>query len=455
VDEATRCRVLGLARSNGVVGAGGAGFPAYAKLSARVDTVIANGAECEPLLGSDQAMVEARLPELLDGLRLAMELTGAARGIVAVKAKHASLCAMIESALSSTEGRGLSLLRLGNYYPAGDEVILVHAATGLSVPGGGLPKDVGVVVQNVTTLVNLAAASRGIPVTARYVTVAGAVARPATFLAPVGTPFADLLAAAGGATTPSPRILVGGPMMGRLGDLASGFVTKTVGGLIVLPDDHKLVAAKSRDPKRDFAKARAVCCQCNYCTELCPRYLVGHELRPHRLVRTMPGADLSDGGLDSAFLCSECGLCGAFACVQEIMPVAVNAYLKRELRAAGRKPVSWGQTRPRSGMEDRRVPTERLMARIDVARFGPPPGADGEAGGFPVSEEPLRPREVSIALSQHIGAPCAPTVRVGDEVEAGAVVGTAPEGTLGADVHASIRGRVVRVGDGITIRAEA
>ena len=203
MDEVARKDALARIARAGVVGAGGAGFPCHVKLDVRVDTVMANGAECEPLLGCDLAAMEAWLPDFLSGLESACDLTGAGRGIIGIKEKHHELCDTIEAALAAHPR--LSLLRMGNYYPAGDEVILIEVGTGRVVPEGGLPKDVGVVVQNVYTLINLARALCGEAVTRRLVTVAGEVQRPQTRMVSVGTRIGDLLEAAGGTTCEDPR----------------------------------------------------------------------------------------------------------------------------------------------------------------------------------------------------------------------------------------------------------
>jgi len=139
----------------GVVGAGGGAFPTHAKAASSADTVIANGAECEPLLAADTVVMTAAADRVLAGLALMAEAVGARRAIVAVKAENEGAVA----SLSKAAGRsGVELLVLENVYPAGDEFLLVHAATGRVVPEGGLPTDVGVVVNNVTTLSQVAEA---------------------------------------------------------------------------------------------------------------------------------------------------------------------------------------------------------------------------------------------------------------------------------------------------------
>ena len=163
-------------RAAGVVGAGGAGFPTHVKLAAKVDTVIANGAECDPLLQCDQRLMESRASEMVRGVRLAMEATGATRGILALKDEYGAACAALSRAIG--DHSDLSMLQMESRYPAGDEFVLVYEATGRLVPETGLPLHVGCLVQNVQTLFNIARAVKGAAVTHRLLTVSGAVARP-------------------------------------------------------------------------------------------------------------------------------------------------------------------------------------------------------------------------------------------------------------------------------------
>jgi Na+-translocating ferredoxin:NAD+ oxidoreductase RnfC subunit len=143
-------------RAAGVVGAGGAGFPTHVKLAAKVDTVIANGAECDPLLQCDQRLMESRAAEIVRGMQLAMAATGAARGILALKEGYRGAAAALRRTISSRQD--LSLLLMESRYPAGDEFVLVYEATGRLVPETGLPLHVGCLVQNVQTLFNIARA---------------------------------------------------------------------------------------------------------------------------------------------------------------------------------------------------------------------------------------------------------------------------------------------------------
>ncbi len=196
VSRAHKDESLARIRAAGVVGAGGSGYPTHLKLRAAADTVIANGAECEPLLEKDLHLMERRTARLLDGMARAAELVGAKRRIIAVKKKRGELLEPLRQACGRR--RGFEVAGLDDTYPSGDEFLLVHALTGRRPPPGGFPTEVGVLVQNVETLVNLAAALDGEPVTETWLTVCGAVRRPYTAAVPLGAPVGDLLAQAGG-----------------------------------------------------------------------------------------------------------------------------------------------------------------------------------------------------------------------------------------------------------------
>jgi Na+-translocating ferredoxin:NAD+ oxidoreductase RnfC subunit len=421
----------------GVVGAGGGGFPSHVKARATADTVLANGAECEPLLRADSELMLRSPGRVMRGLSLVMESVGAKRGVLALKGKNKRAVQALGDAAEKTPSIEFSLLE--NVYPAGDEFLLVFDVTGRVVPEGGIPIDVGVVVHNVTTLAQIADAAEGRPVTRRMVTVQGEIARPATFLVPIGTALADLVALAGGATIDDPAIIVGGPMMGRVASNPQEPSTKVVAGIIVLPKDHRVVTTRTAAESRVLALARAACCQCLACTELCPRALLGHDLAPHRTVRaiqygTWPG-ELEH--VTSAYLCCECGMCELFACPLEIQPRRILSDLKAELARRGirnphtRKDLSADDVRPY-----RQIPTSRLVQRLGLSEYDVP---------APLDERDVRPNAVVLRLKQHVGAPAKPIVEKGRRVLEGDVVGEVDSGTLGARLHASISGVVTAV----------
>jgi len=438
-------------RAAGVIGAGGAGFPTHVKIGMQVDTVIANGVECDPLLQCDQRLMESRAAEMVRGVLLAMEATGAKRGILALKEEYQAAQAALRRAISSVSSRAeLSLLLMESRYPAGDEFVLVYEATGRLVPETGLPLHVGCLVQNVQTLFNMARATRGAAVTHRLLTVAGAVARPVTLWAPVGTVLGDVLAWAGGVqpgrwsgrSADDYAVVVGGPMMGRMAEDLDEPITKTTSGLLVLPRDNVVVRYMTRSPSSWVRRGMSTCDQCRDCNDLCPRYLLGHELKPHEVMRAINyGLERPADTVTAAVLCCECRLCEAYACPLELSPMAYYVSIKRELQALG-----WtNETHKRSDFEPhptreyRLVPTHRLIARLGLE--------DWEHQACPLDETLFGPARVVIPLQQHIGAPATPVVRQGDRVTIGDLIGQIPEGKLGANVHASITGRVVGVSE--------
>jgi len=260
-------QIIEAVRQAGVVGAGGGGFPSHVKLEARADTVIANGSECEPLLASDKTLLKEHPDRVVEGLLLAMRATGAARGIVAVKGHYAEVANAVERVLPP--GGPLRLHRLDDYYPAGDEFLTVYDVTGRVIPEGGLPLDVGVVVLNVLTLAQIAHAVAGKAVTERPVTVCGSVRRPLVLDVPIGTPYADLIAAAGGTRQADDVLLDGGPMMGTLVPDPARGIGRTTSAVLALPADHLVVRQKRISLPQMLQRSKAACCQCFRCTDLC------------------------------------------------------------------------------------------------------------------------------------------------------------------------------------------
>lgn len=437
-------QIVDAIRQAGVVGAGGAGLPTHVKADASVANVLVNGASCEPLLMSDPYLLECHTDDLLRGLRAMMDCTGAQRGVICLKGKHAAALRAVRQAVAHRPD--MDVFELEDFYPAGDEQVMVYEVLGAVVPERGLPLQVGAVVSNVESLCNVAQALEGRPVTRRYLTVGCAVARPMVLRVPVGTCVDEVLRFAGGPTIADYKVVDGGPMMGRVLPATAQPVTKTTSGLLVLPPDHTVVARKIMDERTVRRLTNTVCCQCSLCTDLCPRNLLGHSLHPHKIMRVPAGAAAAEApAAKEALLCSECGVCEKFACPLGLSPREVNAQLKRELGKAG---VVWRYDgrplHPSRFRAERRIPTSRLVQRLGLADYEAHPPFAGD----------YEPTEVRIPLRQHIGAPAIPVVRVGQQVREGDLVGEIPEGAMGARVHASINGTVRAVDNGcITIRA--
>jgi len=423
-----------LVRRAGVVGAGGGGFPAHVKLSARADTVIANGAECEPLLHKDAAVMEHRARDVVRGVELAMDAVGATTGVVAIKAKNRHA---VETVTAACAGTRVVVKLLGDYYPAGDEYDLVHEVTGRLIPAAGIPIQAGVVVNNVETLANIAAAAEGRPVTLKYLTVAGAVREPVTLAVPIGTSFADCLAAAGGATVPDPVLCLGGMMMGETTTNLDVPVTKTSTGVIVLSREHPVVRRKLTPPAAKARIGKSACDQCRYCTEYCPRFLLGYAVEPHLVMRGLGfNATGQPDWNDWAALCCACGLCTLYACPEQLFPKEACDDAKTALRAASRKWSGPTTPRPHPMREGRRVPIKALLRKLSLE------GLDAPAH---LRTEPLAPARVRLRLKQGAGAPGQPLVSVGARVSAGDAVAEPPAGALGSRLHAPFAGVVEAV----------
>src|SRR5437763_14540626 len=225
-------------RECGVVGAGGAGFPTYVKAQSQVEFMVANGAECEPLIHKDAEIMKHYAAPILDGMTAMMNATGATKGKFGVKTKNAE---SIEALKHSLKNPQIEFVMLGDFYPSGDEYELVYTATGRLIPPAGIPLAVGCVVNNVETLYNVHLAERDIPVTDKFVSVCGAVNEPKSFWTPVGVTFRELIAQAGGATVPEFAMFVSGIVMGTFSLDLDDVVTKTTAGIIVVPLDHCLV----------------------------------------------------------------------------------------------------------------------------------------------------------------------------------------------------------------------
>ena len=424
-------------QDNGVVGAGGAGFPSYAKLTDKADTILLNCAECEPLLKLHRQLLEKHAYEIMKTFHMVMETVGASQAIIGIKKSYVQTIKALQQHIE--EFPGLKIHLLDEVYPMGDEVVLIYEATGRVCRPGGLPIEQGVIVFNVETIYNVyQAVTSQNPVTEKYVSVVAEVGHPVTVKVPLGCTLDEVVAQAGEITTKDPVYFVGGPMMGRIGN-GSDPVTKTTNAVLVLPRDHQIVMKKQRTSAIDLKRAASICCQCNTCTDLCPRHNLGHPIDPARFMRAASAGDFRDVNpyIDSAF-CSSCGVCEMYACPQSLAPRTLLADMKGGLRKAGIRPPQGVQPVPvQPSREYRKVPEERLMARLGLTKY------DKDA---PMDENVVPVSKVKILLSQHIGAPAQAIVKTGDTVTKGQMIAQHADG-LSVSIHASISGRVTEVTD--------
>jgi Na+-translocating ferredoxin:NAD+ oxidoreductase RnfC subunit len=425
----------------GVVGAGGAGFPTHVKLSGKADTLLINAAECEPLLHKDKEVLREYADAVLEGLRIGMQLVGARQAFVGIKEKYQDVIDLLRPKCTA----GIEVAPLRDAYPAGDEFILVYDVLKRVIPPGGIPLNVGAVVMNVETALNVALADKQ-PVTEKFLSVAGAVAQPVTLRVPIGITLRECVAAAGGPTVADPHYVVGGVMMGRLEENQDALVDKTTGGVIVLPGDHVVIRRRRQDWGQIARIGRSACDQCSFCTELCPRWLLGHPIEPHKAMRSLGFNMVGEANVIGTSFCCECNLCSLYSCPEDLDPKNVCTQNKRRLAAEKQRWENppFNPRRPELHLENRKAPMARLIRKLALAQFH-------NVG--PLRETAVPAQKVGVALKQHIGAPCAAIVRVGDRVRQGQVLGRVPQTggkpALGAAVHASIDGAVTAVGNGI------
>ena len=423
-----------LLRQNGVVGAGGAGFPTYAKLDARADTIVMNCAECEPLLKLHRQLLESHAEEIVAAFKLIKDTVGAQDAIIGIKKAYKQTIAALEEVLPRYEGVRLGLL--DEVYPAGDEVVLIYEVTGRVVRPGGLPIECGVCVFNVETCYNLSRAlNKKEPVVDKLVSVVAEVNHPVTLRMPIGATVEDAVRLAGGARVKDPVYFVGGPMMGNILP-GTAPITKTTNAILVLPQNHYLVERKRSRTETMLKRAAASCCQCSMCTDLCPRHMLGHPIQPHLFMRAATCKDVQDPNIFvNTFFCCSCGLCELYSCFQGLSPRSLMAEYKNGLRAAGVKAPKVEAAPVNPARELRKVPMKRLMARLDLVKYDAP---------APLQDECVAVKTVYIPTRQHIGAPAVPCVKAGDVVERGQVVANPAEG-LSVAIHASAKGRVREV----------
>lgn len=436
--------VIEAIRNAGVVGAGGAGFPTHVKLNVNAERVILNGAECEPLLRVDQLAMQHQAEKVVHGLELAMEAAHAAQGVIATKEHYEEAVKALRCAIAGKPN--LSLYLMESYYPSGDEKSVIFEITGKVVPTGKLPIDLGCVVINVGTALNIADALDNRPVTDKCVTVCGDVPEPMTVTVPIGVSMRQVLALSG--FTGNERdyaLIVGGPCMGALNENWDEPVTKTTGGLLVLKRSHQQITRRVISMEHQARLARSICCQCSRCTQLCPRHAMGLPVEPHKAMRAISTGNAEHLGSSAGVLaCSSCGLCTNFACEMGLMPSIVMTMLKTELSKVGVRPQPESEIIPDPWIALKNVPVKRLIARMNLAAFDKP---------APLSGETITPKYVHLMLRQHVGRPSEPVVKVGDMVKKGQLIARVPDKALGAALHASISGRVTEISDQMIVLA--
>ena len=429
-----------LMQNLGITGAGGAGFPSYAKLAEGANLLLINGAECEPLLYTDYVILKNELPFVLSGIDKILTHTGIPKALIAIKEHNAKALGYIEGERLSDK---IYIKVLPDVYPIGDEIGLIYEATGRLVKPGKLPITQGIIVYNVETMYDL---GRGIrfsePVTKKWVTIGGAVDTPVVIKVPIGAKIADILKKLNIEVKEGYSLIDGGPSMGKIINPNTYSVTKTTKGILILPDTTQAILSKKTNPKMAIARAETACCQCTRCTDMCPRFLLGYPLEPHKMVRTaMTVAEAMPEMVLSATLCCGCGICESLACNQGISPKAVIDNYKAVLAKNKRRFDLDGNYSVRSEREYRLVPYKKWMSMLGISKFDKAADFYGEIDEF---------NRVEISLSSHIGAPSVACVSDGDKVLKGDLIAKANNG-LSLPQYATIDGTVTLADNKIII----
>ncbi len=331
-------------RDAGIVGLGGAGFPSFIKLNPGpdkvVDTLILNGAECEPYITCDAMLMQEHPRFIIDGLLIMRHALRARHCIIAIEDNKKVALTLLKNALQEHEAEFIEIVQIPTLYPSGGEKQLIRILTGKEVPSHGLPIDIGVVCHNVATAAAICKViEEGKPLVERYVTVTGeTVDRPRNLKVRIGTPVIDLLNACGWHEDRTDEVLLGGPMMGFAIPSLDVPTVKTSNCLLARPKDQ---------PHRQPALP---CIRCGQCTDVCPALLLPQQLYWYARARDFDR--IQDYNL---FDCIECGCC-AYVCPSHIPLVQYYRFAKTEI---------WAMERDRKKADHARERHEFRLQRLE------------------------------------------------------------------------------------------
>ena len=330
-------------RNAGIVGMGGAAFPSSVKLTPGldnpIDTLIINGAECEPYITCDDLLMQQEAKKIILGIRIIRRLVGAERCLIGIEDNKPQAIDSLRQAVMESGEEWISVITIPTLYPSGGEKQLIRVLTGKEVPSGSIPATIGMICHNVTTAFAIAeAVAEGKPLISRYVTITGnGVAQPRNLEALIGTPAAELIEQAGGYTESVSRLIMGGPMMG---------FTLADDDVPITKASNCLLAADSREaPDPGVALP---CIRCGQCAAVCPANLL-----PQQMYWYARAKDLEKVQEYNLFDCIECGCC-SHVCPSHIPLVQYFRFAKTE---------SWAQEKEQRASERARLRHEAQLAR--------------------------------------------------------------------------------------------
>jgi len=420
-----------LLQNAGIVGAGGAGFPTYAKLSEEADLLCVNCSECEPLMYTDFILNREEMTKIVKGAELIMAATNIKHTYLALKVHRAEALGYEDG---ETLGKNVTIKYLPSVYPIGDEIGLIYETTGRLIKAGNLPITAGVIVMNAETVYNVhEAIESGKPVTEKWLTIAGDIPEKFAIRAPIGMRVSEIFKQLGIKVDADHVIIEGGPSMGTISSPDRTVIKKTTKSILILPKTTRCVENKQTSIDDMLRRAASACCGCTRCTDMCPRYQLGYPLEPHKLIRAALNSAAEDYPelIATASLCCSCGVC-AEVCCQDISPKDVILSLKKTLAKNKIKFVADKDYPVNPDRPYRMIKSSKWKDMLGVLKY------DAIPTYIP---KKLSASRVEILTSQHIGAPSVPTVKVGDTVSEGDLIAKCGAG-LSVPQYASISGKV-------------
>ena len=339
-------------RQSGIVGLGGAVFPTAYKVQEAsrrgIHTLVLNGSECEPYISCDEMLMREQPDSIVLGAQILQRAVGAERTIIAIEDQMGAVHHALSEAVRRSGALDIEIVKVTTIYPEGGEKQLIQVLTGLEVPSGGRPSDLGLLCQNVATATAVArAVTEGKPLIERIVTVSGSgVRKPGNLLAAIGTPISDLVDRCGGYEPDAARLVLGGPMMGYPLATDANPVTKAANCVLVLSE------ADIRPPQAEMP-----CIRCGECARVCPAMLLPQQL--NRYIRADSWEESRQAGLRD---CIECGCCD-FVCPSHIPLVEWFRFGKSKLRELDSEKLKSATAKERFEAREARLERDKLERR--------------------------------------------------------------------------------------------
>jgi Na+-translocating ferredoxin:NAD+ oxidoreductase subunit C len=337
-----RAQLLEKLRDAGIVGLGGATFPAHVKFDTgeKIQTMVINGAECEPWITTDDRLMQERAAEIVQGIEVLRHLAQPAETLVGIEDNKPQAIAAMQQACA---GNGIEVVAIPTLYPSGGEKQLIKILTGKEVPSGGRPLNIGVICSNVATAYTVhRLVHHGEPVISRLITVTGNVQQPQNIEALIGTPTAELVQLAGGALPDASGYILGGPMMGLQVNNGQLPVVKST-NCIIVKSDRLFPAPPLALP----------CIRCTRCAQVCPA-----ELQPQELYWFAQAKNFGKAQEYHLFDCIECGAC-SYVCPSSIPLVQYYRFAKGEIWANEREKEAANLARERHEFHQLRLERDK------------------------------------------------------------------------------------------------